>query len=121
MPQALFVNARWFVYALRSTSQRYTYVGMTTDILDRVDRHNGGREKTTKPYRPFELMHLELAKDSATARQREKFWKSGRGKEILAQIRNPIAQVAESVDALVSNTSDLNSRAGSSPALGTEH
>ena len=29
------------------------------------------------------------------------------------------AQVAELVDALVSNTSDLNSRAGSTPALGT--
>ncbi len=118
MPASKF---HWFVYALRSTVRRYVYVGMTTDIIDRIERHNGGRENTTKHHRPFELIHLEFANSSTEARKREKYWKSGRGKEILAQIRNPIAQVAESVDALVSNTSDLNSRAGSSPALGTEH
>ena len=110
----------WYVYALRSRTQRYIYVGMAQDLVERMMRHNEGRERTTKPFRPFELIHAELAADSVEARLREKYWKSGRGKEILAEIRDPIAQVAESVDALVSNTSDLNSRAGSSPALGTE-
>ena len=108
----------WFVYAIRSHHHRYIYVGMSTDIFERMERHNGGREMTTKPYRPFSLIHLEISSDAKAARVREKYWKSGRGKEFLAQLRHPITQVAELVDALVSNTSDA-SRAGSTPALGT--
>ena len=34
--------------------------------------------------------------------------------------RQPFAQMAELVDALVSNTSGVKTRAGSSPALGTK-
>jgi len=62
---------------------------MTKDLDARVERHNNGREKTTRAYRPFELIYSEsLDVERSKAREREKYWKSGIGKEKLKQIRD---------------------------------
>ena len=71
------------VYALKSKLKNYIYVGMTTDLADRVKRHNDGREKTTRPYRPFELIYKEIHFTRKDARIRQKYLKSGVGKEFL--------------------------------------
>ena len=61
---------------------------MTEHLQDRVQRHQSGREKTTRAYRPFELIFFEsLDVERSEARKREKYWKSGMGKEKLRQIR----------------------------------
>ena len=60
---------------------------MTTDINARIKRHNNGYERTTKPYIPFELIYIEECPDRLHARKREKYWKSGIGKETLRNIR----------------------------------
>ncbi|TAM99842.1 MAG: hypothetical protein EPN39_05595 [Chitinophagaceae bacterium] len=44
----------FFVYALKSLSRNYIYVGMTNSLERRLKEHNEGRNKSTKPYRPFE-------------------------------------------------------------------
>lgn len=62
---------------------------MTKDILARIERHNQGREKTTRAHRPFKLIYSEeLDVERSEARKREKYWKSGIGKEKLRQIRS---------------------------------
>ncbi len=66
----------------------YIYVGMTKNLEERITRHNTGREKTTKPYLPYELIFTETCEDRTKARIREKYWKSGIGKEKLRQIRD---------------------------------
>ena len=66
----------------------YIYVGMTIDVKQRVDRHNGGRERTTKHYAPFELIYVEECVNRIEARKREKYWKSGVGKEQLRRLRS---------------------------------
>jgi len=71
------------VYAISSTKQKYIYVGLTKDLIDRFNRHNSGREKTTRSYRPFKIIYTELASDLGLAREREKYLKSGVGKEFL--------------------------------------
>ena len=71
------------VYALKSKLKNYIYVGMTADLADRIKRHNDGREKTTRPYRPFELIYKEIHLTRKDARIREKYFKSGVGKEFL--------------------------------------
>ncbi|WP_299128247.1 GIY-YIG nuclease family protein [uncultured Winogradskyella sp.] len=79
----------FYVYAISSLKRNYIYVGMTENIDDRVLRHHSGREKTTRAYRPFELIYSETIKGSRQdARSREKYWKSGIGKEKLRQIRD---------------------------------
>ena len=71
------------VYAISSVTRRYIYVGLTSNLETRLDRHNKGYEKTTKPYAPFKLLYTEECIDRSSARQREKYWKSGIGKEHL--------------------------------------
>lgn len=52
----------YFVYAISSKTQNYIYVGLTIDIELRINRHNDGRERTTRFYRPFELIYSEVCK-----------------------------------------------------------
>lgn len=77
-----------FVYAISSKEHNYIYVGMTQDLKARIKRHNDGRERTTKFYIPFELIYSEQCKTRPEARIREKYWKSGIGKEKLRSLRD---------------------------------
>ena len=63
---------------------------MTKDLVARIDRHNSGREKTTRFYSPFVLIYKEELEDRVSARKREKYWKSGVGKSQLRVLRNKI-------------------------------
>lgn len=54
---------------------------MTSDLEERIGRHNAGRERTTRAYRPFELIYSEEQPTREEARKREKYFKSGVGKE----------------------------------------
>jgi putative endonuclease len=78
------------VYAISSLNHNYIYVGMTNNLDARVKRHNDGRERTTKPYRPFKLIFKESCETRPEARLREKYWKSGIGKEKLRTLRNSL-------------------------------
>ena len=60
---------------------------MTQNIEKRINQHNKGYEKTTKPYAPFKLIYFEECEDRQTCRIREKYWKSGSGKERLKKIK----------------------------------
>jgi putative endonuclease len=74
-----------YVYAIRSLTRPYLYVGITYNVKERVGRHNDGRERTTKGYRPFELVWTEAFNTRAEARRREIYLKSGSGKEFLGR------------------------------------
>jgi len=87
-----------YVYALKSKNKNYIYVGLTSDLEDRIKRHNDGRERTTKFYRPFTLIHVELADNNIQARIFEKYFKSGYGKETLREIASTVG-MAELADA----------------------
>ncbi len=71
------------VYCLSSLTRNYIYVGLTSNLEERIHRHNSGYEKTTKPYTPFKLIYSEMCLTRVEARKREKYWKSGIGKEKL--------------------------------------
>ena len=74
------------IYAIKSLYKNYIYVGLTSDIENRIHRHNSGYEKTTKPYRPFNLIYTEIAENRESARLREKFLKSSTGKRFLRKL-----------------------------------
>jgi len=76
----------FFVYALKSEIRNYIYVGLTNDLGKRVKRHNDGRERTTKPYRPFRIIYSESFETRIEARKKEIFLKSGKGKEFLRNL-----------------------------------
>ena len=79
-----------WVYAISSVVRNYIYVGMTKDVDARLARHNKGREKITKPYAPFQFIYTEVCANRVKAREREKYWKSGIGKQKLRDIRDQI-------------------------------
>jgi putative endonuclease len=76
----------YFVYVLKSIGRNYTYVGMANNLEERLKRHNFGRVESTKPYKPFDLVYSEECADGKSARQREKYLKSGAGKDYLRAV-----------------------------------
>ena len=77
---------KFIIYALKSVERNYIYVGMTNNLKRRINEHNQGYNKTTKPYKPFKLIFTEEADNRETARKREKYWKSGSGKRQLKKM-----------------------------------
>lgn len=73
----------YFVYIIKSVNRNYIYVGISDDVDRRIREHNSGKNRTTKPYRPFELLHKEAFPDRISARAREKWFKTGEGKEFI--------------------------------------
>jgi len=76
----------YYIYVLNSKTKKYIYVGLTNNLKRRIHQHQTGREKTTRPYRPFEVLKVETFSDRIQARQREKYLKSGIGKEYLKKL-----------------------------------
>jgi putative endonuclease len=74
------------IYALFFKDIQRIYVGMTGNIEQRICDHNKGRTKSTKNKGKFDMKILEECKDRKIARKREKYWKSGCGKEKLKNI-----------------------------------
>ena len=75
----------FYIYALKSRAKNYIYIGLTNNLQRRVKEHNSGKEKTTRSYNPFELIYSEEFKTRTEARNREKYLKSGCGKEWIKQ------------------------------------
>jgi len=76
----------YYVYAIKSLIRSYIYVGLTNSIERRLDQHNKGKNRSTKPYKPFELIYTETFKTRTEARNKEIYLKSGIGKEFLKSL-----------------------------------
>jgi putative endonuclease len=96
------------VYALKSLSHNFIYVGMTEDLNERFIRHNKGYVKSTKRFASFKLFYSENCSDGKQAREREKFLKSTSGKRFLKSILYNQAQTGELVDKLDSKSQFIN-------------
>lgn len=76
----------FWVYDIRSTTRNYIYIGLTDNLDRRLYQHNSGRNKTTRAYAPFVLIHSETFDTRPEAHSREIYLKSGVGKELLKSI-----------------------------------
>ena len=77
---------KWFVYALRSLRDNNLYVGISQNPEKRVGTHNKGKTESTKNRRPLVLIYKESCNSLKEAREKEKYYKSGFGREILKQM-----------------------------------
>ncbi|MDN3641892.1 GIY-YIG nuclease family protein [Lutimonas halocynthiae] len=75
-----------FTYVLYSEEFDRTYTGMTKDVEKRLKQHNKKENKSTKAYVPWRLVHLEQFNSRIEARKREKYLKSGIGREFIKSI-----------------------------------
>ncbi|HEY4507026.1 MAG TPA: GIY-YIG nuclease family protein [Candidatus Paceibacterota bacterium] len=65
----------YFVYIIKSLVKNWKYIGSTDNISARLRLHNSGVTKSTKPYRPLELIYSESFKTKTEALKRERFLK----------------------------------------------
>ncbi|MGZ8538114.1 MAG: GIY-YIG nuclease family protein [Flavisolibacter sp.] len=72
------------VYILYSPSSTRTYTGFTNNIHRRLLEHNETESKGfTLRYRPWVLIHSEECSSKQEAMTREKYFKSGAGRELI--------------------------------------
>ena len=80
----------FWVYAIRSESRGVIYIGHTNDLAGRLRQHNdpaANRSLYTKRVAgPWVLMHQERFSTRQEAMAREKFLKTGRGRERMREL-----------------------------------
>ncbi|MBI4094717.1 MAG: GIY-YIG nuclease family protein [Candidatus Liptonbacteria bacterium] len=76
----------WYVYVLQSLKDDKFYVGSTSNLTERLWRHNAGRNLSTKHRRPFELIYSETYDNKKDAVRREFQIKRYRGGEALKKL-----------------------------------
>ena len=80
----------FYVYAIKSLSKNYIYVGLTKNVIKRFHQHNKGWNKTTRPFAPYLLIYSEAFADRKLARVHEKQLKTSAGKRYLRSIASSL-------------------------------
>jgi len=73
----------YYVYVLHNKNKRFIYIGYTENLKKRLEEHNSGKSKSTKPYIPLDLIFYEAYKNIKDAKRREEYLKTNRGKTTL--------------------------------------
>lgn len=73
----------YVVYVLESETHKRVYIGMTNDLERRIKEHNNGKTKSTRFYKPWKVLFTESFSTRTEARKREKYLKSGIGREFI--------------------------------------
>ena len=58
----------FYVYILHNKTKNFIYIGYSENIKQRIEEHNAGYSKSTKPYLPLELIHYEAYKNMKDAK-----------------------------------------------------
>lgn len=75
-----------YVYVLESVSHNSPYVGYTEDLKKRLSEHNRGLNFSTKPYKPWQLIHYEAYVNKEDAERRERYLKTSQGARLLRRM-----------------------------------
>ena len=73
----------YYAYVLRSQKNSRHYYGSTNDLDRRLSEHNSGHTVSLRYIRPLELVYFEKFDTLSEARKRERFFKSGKGREFV--------------------------------------
>ena len=91
----------YYLYILYSPTVRKFYIGITSDIEQRIRYHNSGRSPYTRSKGPWHLVYAEAHETRNRALQRErevKDWKSSR--RITREFGIDIVSIGSSVPAV---------------------
>ena len=73
----------YVTYILKSELTGRYYYGHTKNLENRLKQHNAGRVRSTKAYRPWNVIYKESFEDKSSAYKRELFFKSIDGYKFL--------------------------------------
>ena len=74
------------VYVIKSGKSGRRYVGSCEDLAERVRRHNLGHSKATRYGIPWQLLHTEAFPTRQQAIAKERYFKTGRGRDELDEL-----------------------------------
>ena len=75
------------VYILFSKKYMKTYVGFTSNLIERIKSHNFlGTKGYTIRYQPWIVVDVQFFTSKKEAMQMEKFYKTGKGHELIKQL-----------------------------------
>ena len=80
----------YYTYILLNEKQNHTDIGCTYDVTRRLEEHNSGKVTSSKPYRPYRILHLEEFSTLVDARRKEKFYKSTAGRREPRKLMNNV-------------------------------
>ena len=75
-----------YAYIIRSKITGEFYKGISENPVSRLREHNEGKTFSTKNKVPYELYYVHICVDRNEARQWEKFFKSGIGREVIKDL-----------------------------------
>ena len=70
-----------YVYIIYSKKLDKRYIGSTSDLKERMKRHNSERSKFTAKGYPWKVLYYEAFLDKKDALREERFLKSGQGRK----------------------------------------
>ena len=85
----------YHVYILLNETKTRTYTGVAADVDERLKKHNDGKVLSSRPYRPYDVIHVETYPTLKEARQKERFYKSTTGRR---KLRELISRVSTDVN-----------------------
>jgi putative endonuclease len=75
----------FYTYVLKSKKDTNLYYGYTKDLAQRFEEHRRGKVESTKNRRPLVLVYYEACLTQTDALQRERYFKTYRGRQFLAK------------------------------------
>ncbi len=80
------ITAMYYVYVLKSTQHRKSYVGYTDNTQRRLQEHNAGKSIFSRKYRPWKIIYIEKFITESEAIKREKYFKTHAGRKKLSSL-----------------------------------
>lgn len=85
---------RYYVYVLFSLRDKKFYIGFTVDLKKRLTQHSKNLVPSTKFRTPFKLIHYEYFVSISDAKAKEKFLKSGFGRnELKKALKTTLSEI----------------------------
>ncbi len=81
------------VYVLHS-EEGHQYIGQTSDLVRRLTEHNSHISHSTRHGNNWKVIHSEIFESRSDAMKREKYFKTGKGREELKNIIRGVESAA---------------------------
>ena len=85
----------YYTYVLVSQKDDKFYIGYTRDLKKRFKDHNDGKVPSTRDRLPLKLIYYEACINEFDAKKRERYFKSGYGRQFL---KNPLEKYFEEIN-----------------------
>jgi putative endonuclease len=80
-----FLYNMYYAYVLKSNKKKTFYYGSTSDLEQRLFEHKSGKNQYTRSRTPWKLVYFEEFTTNPEAVQRERFFKSGQGRQYIKE------------------------------------